>query len=191
MTFGCNCDGGRRPRVFRWHRIDRGRRRPHDAFSAGQRTKCHAGHGSRLKRRPTTRQGSRSRWSRPVERPPAAAACPRAPARLAPRPVARLRPVATSQATGLCGDPSRRHRPAAIANASWAASSLRSVSSRKPTSDARTWPHSRRKTSSRQCAVSSGTSTSGRTSTAPPSRTAGIRCATSSASSRSDASNTK
>jgi len=42
-----------------------------------------------------------------------------------------------------------------------------------------------------QCAVSTGTSTSGRTSTAPPSRTAGIRCATSSASSRLDASNTK
>src|SRR4051812_10957555 len=42
-----------------------------------------------------------------------------------------------------------------------------------------------------QCAVSTGISTSGRTSTAPPSRTAGIRCATSSASSRLDASNTK
>ncbi len=42
-----------------------------------------------------------------------------------------------------------------------------------------------------QCTVSTGTSTSGRTSTAPPSRTAGIRCATSSASSRLDASNTK
>jgi hypothetical protein len=42
-----------------------------------------------------------------------------------------------------------------------------------------------------QCAVSTGTSTSGRTSTAPPSRTAGIRCANSSASSRLDASNTK
>ena len=41
-----------------------------------------------------------------------------------------------------------------------------------------------------QCAVSTGTSTSGRTSTAPPSRTAGIRCASSSASSRLDASNT-
>jgi len=42
-----------------------------------------------------------------------------------------------------------------------------------------------------QCAVSPGTSTSGRTSTAPPSRTAGIRCATSNASSKLGASNTK
>ena len=42
-----------------------------------------------------------------------------------------------------------------------------------------------------QCAVSVGISTSGRTSTAPPSRTAGIRCANSSAASRSDASSTK
>ncbi len=41
-----------------------------------------------------------------------------------------------------------------------------------------------------QCAVSTGISKSGRTSTAPPSRTAGIRCANSSAASRSDASNT-
>jgi hypothetical protein len=35
-----------------------------------------------------------------------------------------------------------------------------------------------------QCAYSTGTSTSGRTSTAPPRRTAGIRCANSSASSK-------
>jgi Flp pilus assembly protein TadD len=42
-----------------------------------------------------------------------------------------------------------------------------------------------------RCAVSTATSTSGRISTAPPSRTAGIRCATSSTSSRSEASNTK
>jgi hypothetical protein len=41
-----------------------------------------------------------------------------------------------------------------------------------------------------QCAVSMAISTSGRTSTAPPSRTAGIRWANSSAVSRSDASNT-
>jgi hypothetical protein len=40
-----------------------------------------------------------------------------------------------------------------------------------------------------QCAVSP-VSTSGRTSTAPPSRTAGIRCANSSAASRSDSSST-
>ena len=41
-----------------------------------------------------------------------------------------------------------------------------------------------------QWAYSTGTSTSGRTSTAPPRRTAGIRCANSSASSKLDASTT-
>ena len=41
-----------------------------------------------------------------------------------------------------------------------------------------------------QWASSAGISTRGRTSTAPPSRTAGIRCANSSASSRLDASST-
>src|SRR3954470_14780551 len=61
------------------------------------------------------------------------------------RSIARLRAVATSQARGFAGVPSRGHRSAAIANASWAASSARSKSPRKPIRVASTRPHSSRK----------------------------------------------
>src|SRR6187401_2656719 len=64
------------------------------------------------------------------------------------RSIARLRAVTVSQAPGLGGVPSRGQRSAAVANASWAASSARSKSPRKPTRLARTRPHSSRKTCS-------------------------------------------
>ena len=64
------------------------------------------------------------------------------------RSTARLRAVATSQARGLAGFPSRGQRSAAIANASWVASSARSKSPRKPIRAASTRPHSSRKTCS-------------------------------------------
>ena len=64
------------------------------------------------------------------------------------RSIARLRAVVVSQAPGLAGAPSRGQRSAAIANDSWATSSARSKSPRKPTRVARTRPHSSRKTSS-------------------------------------------
>ena len=64
------------------------------------------------------------------------------------RSIARLRAVVTSQAPGFAGTPSRGQRSAATANASWAASSARSKSPRKPTSAASTRPHSSRKTCS-------------------------------------------
>jgi hypothetical protein len=44
--------------------------------------------------------------------------------------MARLRAVVTSHAPGFSGVPSRGHRSAAMANASWAASSARSRSPR-------------------------------------------------------------
>src|SRR5579884_1877573 len=56
------------------------------------------------------------------------------------RSTARLRAVTISQAGGLVGMPSRGHRSAAIANASWAASSASSKSPRKPISAARRDP---------------------------------------------------
>src|SRR5215218_4378439 len=65
------------------------------------------------------------------------------------RLMARLRAVVTSQAPGLAGTPSWGHRSAAIAKASWVASSARSKSPRKPISAARTRPQWSRKTSSR------------------------------------------
>jgi len=65
------------------------------------------------------------------------------------RSIARLRPVLTSQAYGLEGVPSTGQRCAAMTNASWAASSARSKSPRKPIRVARTRPHSSRKTRSR------------------------------------------
>ncbi len=100
--------------------------------------------------------------------------------------MARLRAVARSQATGLAGVPSRGQRSAATANACWAASSALSKSPRKPTSEASDaapllaedlfeWGY--------------GYSTSGRTSTDPPSRAAGTRAATSSAASTLSSSN--
>ena len=61
------------------------------------------------------------------------------------RSIARFRAVVTSHARGLAGGPSRGQRFAAIANASWAASSARSKSPRKPISAATTRPHSSRK----------------------------------------------
>src|SRR5690242_4047462 len=64
------------------------------------------------------------------------------------RSIARLRAVAISQPTGLAGVSPRGQRSAAIANASWAASSASSMSPRKPTSEATTRPHSSRKTCS-------------------------------------------
>jgi hypothetical protein len=65
------------------------------------------------------------------------------------RLIARLRAVVINQATAFAGSPSRGHRSAAIAKASWAASSATSMSPRKPTIAARTRPHCSRKTSSR------------------------------------------
>ena len=103
------------------------------------------------------------------------------------RSIARLRAVVTSHARGLAGAPSRGQRSAAIANASWAASSARSKSPRKPIRAARTRPHSSRKT----CSRARYHSTTGRTSIAPPRRAAGIRAASSIAASRSSASNTR
>ena len=101
--------------------------------------------------------------------------------------MARLRAVVTSHARGLSGVPSRGQRSAAIANASWAASSASSKSPRKPIRVARTRPHSSRKTWSRVATHS----TTGRTSIAPPSRAAGMRAASSIAASRSSASKTR
>ena len=100
--------------------------------------------------------------------------------------MARLRAVITSHPPGFGGTPSRGHRSAATANASWAASSARSKSPRKPTSDASTRPHSSRKT----CSSKRYISASGRTSTEPPKRAAGILAASSMAASRSSPSNT-
>src|SRR6185436_9085903 len=57
--------------------------------------------------------------------------------------------VVINQARGFDGHPSRGHRSAAIVKASWAASSARSKSPRKPTSTATTLPQCSRKTSSR------------------------------------------
>ena len=62
------------------------------------------------------------------------------------RSIAALRAVRTSQPAGLSGTPSRGQRAAAVANASWTTSSARSKSRRYPTSEARTRPHSSRKT---------------------------------------------
>ena len=100
------------------------------------------------------------------------------------RSIARFRPVVTSQARGFAGVPSAGQRAAAIANASWAASSARSKSPRRPIRLARTRPHSSRKTCSRiaYCSLR------GRTSIAPPMRAAGMRAASSIAASRSSAS---
>src|SRR4051812_24487223 len=64
------------------------------------------------------------------------------------RSMARLRAVVTSQPPGLAGIPVRAQRSAAIANASWVASSATSKSPRKPISVARTRPHSSRNTCS-------------------------------------------
>src|SRR5205807_10407901 len=64
------------------------------------------------------------------------------------RSIARLRAVVISHPVGLGGTPSRGQRSAAVANASWAASSASSMSPRKPTSEARTRPQSSRKTCS-------------------------------------------
>ena len=100
------------------------------------------------------------------------------------RLMARFRAVVVSQAPGFCGTPSRGHRSAAMANASWAASSARSKSPRKPMSAARTRPHSSRKTWSRMAYRS----TSGRISIAPPMLAAGIFAASAMAASRSSAS---
>ena len=103
------------------------------------------------------------------------------------RSIARFRAVIVSHAPGLGGVPSRGQRSAATAKASCAASSARSKSPRKPTRLARTRPHSSRKI----CSSRAYLSTSGRTSTAPPIRAAGMRAAISSAASRSSSSITR
>ena len=64
------------------------------------------------------------------------------------RSTARLRAVVVSQARGWVGTPSRGQRSAAVAKASWAASSASSKLPRRPTRVARTRPHSSRKTAS-------------------------------------------
>jgi hypothetical protein len=56
------------------------------------------------------------------------------------RLIARLRAVVISHALGFDGSPSRGQRSAAIAKASWVASSARSKSPRKPISAATTRP---------------------------------------------------
>src|SRR4051794_20077706 len=61
------------------------------------------------------------------------------------RSIALLRAVAISHARGFAGAPSRGQRSAAVANASWAASSASSKSPRRPTRVASTRPHSSRK----------------------------------------------
>ena len=100
------------------------------------------------------------------------------------RSMARRRAVVTNHATGSDGSPSTGQRSAAIAKASCAASSARSTSPRKPISAARTRPHCSRKVCSRIARPQS----SGRISTPPPMRAAGILAASSIAASRSSAS---
>ena len=91
--------------------------------------------------------------------------------------MARLRPVATSQATGCCGDPVAR--PALGRDRKRLLGGLLGqihVAEEADQGRQDAAPLAPEDLLD-QCAVSTGISTSGRTSTAPPSRTAGIRCA--------------
>ena len=84
------------------------------------------------------------------------------------RSIARFRAVVVSQAPGLAGSPSRGQRSAAIANASWVASSARSKSPRKPIRLARTRPHSSRKTCSSSATAPPAVAPRPRHPVAPP-----------------------
>jgi hypothetical protein len=100
------------------------------------------------------------------------------------RSIAQWRAVVTSQARGFVGVPSRGQRAAAIAKASWAASSARS----KVAEEADQSCDDSAPLVAADLLEDRYPFFNGRISTAPPSRAAGIRDASSIAASRSSAS---